>query len=172
MEAYIAFTLSNHEQKALSFRGNQLLQSSSQPSTSLHPSPLAQSHSPTSVPSPADPTDPPTLAASTELVKAFTKASADLFRTQKLWEESGTYLAPTVLAAVTPGTWGSILSNVLGVEGGEMVVPTKPWRFQGWGMELRKAMAVPQGVGFARAVLEEWAGREGLGFVGREVREE
>lgn len=171
MEAYIAFTLSNHEQKALSFRSSQLLQFPAPPSTSLHPSPLAHSHSPSSLPSPSDPPDP-TSAATTELLKSFTKASADLFRTQKLWEESCALLSPSILAVSAPETWSAMQTTVMLVDPGEMVLPVRPWRFQGWGMELRRAMGVPQGVTFGRAVLEEWAGREGLGFVGREVREE
>lgn len=47
--------------------------------------------------------------------------------------------------------------------GGGGVLPNLPWRFgNGAWMELRKGRGIAGGVAFGRAVLMEWAEREGL----------
>lgn len=169
MEAYIIHLLSTSEQRSLVFRGAQVLSSS--PSLLSTPT-LAGPHgdrSPQSQGSPSSAQSPPNLivppaSITHDLLKAYTKASHEIFRYQRLWDESAVALSPSVLSASFPLTWRLCVETNLDVDAASFVPPVKPWKFA-WPVDLQQTLAIPHTVGFARALLEEFALKEGLEYV-------
>ncbi|GAA5889378.1 hypothetical protein JCM6882_000726 [Rhodosporidiobolus microsporus] len=199
MEAIAVYTLSMHEQKALNYKGTQLSHSTASSSSSSSasgsssrappppppPPPAETTASPSSIstgsPSANSPASHPPAANSsstgppsqayTDFLRSFLRASPELFRCQRLYDDSCTTLSPSVLSTAFPRTWASCVSPVTfdHPDVGEFVLPCRPWRFA-WPAELGRGTMGHQ-IAFARAVLEEWSEREGLGYEAAKVGE-
>ncbi|GAA6031589.1 hypothetical protein JCM8097_006537 [Rhodosporidiobolus ruineniae] len=114
---------------------------------------------------------PPSQAYS-DFLRSFLRASPDLFRCQRLYDDSCALLSPSHLSTAFPRTWAAAAQpvNFDHPDVHEFVVPAgRPWRFA-WPAELGRGTMGHQ-VAFARAVLEEWAEREGLGYEAARVGE-
>lgn len=154
MEAHIFQTLSNYEQKSLAARGSHLLPSTATIVTSIVPSlPLN--------PTLLAPGTPPATVQSNQVVQSFVKASGEIFRVQRQWEESCVILSPLVISSTLPRTWRLITVTNVGIEQMSMIVPCKPFTFA-WPVEPSRAASIPHAVAFARCVLEEYAVSRGL----------
>ncbi|GAA6015028.1 hypothetical protein JCM10207_008709 [Rhodosporidiobolus poonsookiae] len=196
MEAVAVYTLSMHEQKALNYKGMHLSQtlSSSTPSSGssarpgpppppLHPGDHIPSPSSNTTDSPAaaspsahppassTPSSGPDPKAYSDFLKSFLRASPDLFRCQRLYDDSCASLGPSVLSTAFPRTWAACVAPVTfdHPDVGSFVLPCKPWRFA-WPAELGRGTMGHQ-VAFCRMVLEEWSEREGLGWEAPSVGE-
>ncbi|BGP18514.1 hypothetical protein JCM10213_002971 [Rhodosporidiobolus nylandii] len=196
MESIAVYTLSMHEQKALNYKGTQLSHTSSssssgggstgssRPSAPPPPPPPPPEHvaSPSSIaadfPAAGSPSAQAALPSSTpgadpkaysDFLRSFLRASPDLFRFQRLYDDSCTTLCPAKLSTAFPRTWSECVKPVTfdHPDVGEFVLPCKPWRFA-YPAELGRGTAGHQ-VAFARCILEEWSEREGLGFEAAEV---
>ncbi|BGP42076.1 hypothetical protein JCM10450v2_006162 [Rhodotorula kratochvilovae] len=104
-----------------------------------------------------------------DFLRSFLRASPDLFRHQRLYDDSCALLSPAVLAASFPRTWALCTDPVAQAPLGAFVLPSRPWRFA-WPAELGRGTLGHQ-VAWARALLEEWSEGEGLGYVPEDVGE-
>ncbi|GEM10523.1 hypothetical protein Rt10032_c11g4540 [Rhodotorula toruloides] len=110
-----------------------------------------------------------------DFLRSFLRASPELFRFQRLYDESCTILSPAFLSASFPETW--VLCTL---DPGDsptshpstFTLPNRPWRFA-WPAELGRGTNawVAHQVAWARKLVEEWAQREGLGYVPENVGE-
>ncbi|GAA5936105.1 hypothetical protein JCM1841_007055 [Sporobolomyces salmonicolor] len=196
MEAIALYTLSMHEQKALFYKGTQLSQASSHaPSTGSSsqragppPPPLPPGPPPPPPPprppapsadSPVSTTGSPLPAASPsstapynqkahdDFLRGFLRASPDLFRFQRLYDDSCVALSPSFLARSCPRTWAECAAASAEVDAGALVLPNPREGGLSWPLELGRGAATTgtaHAVKWARALLEEWAEREGLGY--------
>ena len=180
MEAYIAFAIAKDDAKGVHFKVNEQIKaiesSGPTPSLTLTPSTMSSASNQLSpAESPVLGLSPPQRPSSSshpsslDLHRSNSKSTAELFRIQALWEDSLTSLTAADLSHHCPTTYTLALDSItMGIN--EMVTPVKPWKFSLLGTaELRRAMAIPQGVCYARAVLEEWATKEGLAFESKMV---
>ena len=166
VEAYTLHRIFLHDQKSAIYRASQItlppspaLLTTSLPDASAKspPSPLP-AHSPPSLHPATSPTP------SSDVLKSFSKSGSELFRFNRLWEEAALLLSPAVLVREAPKTWRLCVETNVGVEAADWGIPAKPWRFA-WPVDLQRTQGLVQEIGFARAVLEEVAEREGLAFV-------
>ena len=102
-----------------------------------------------------------------DFLRSFLRASPDLFRHQRLYDDSCALLSPSVLAASFPRTWALCTRPDAQTSLTSFVVPARPWRFS-WPAELGRGTLGHQ-VAWARAILEEWSENEGLGYVPEDV---
>ncbi|GAA5859510.1 hypothetical protein JCM8547_006856 [Rhodosporidiobolus lusitaniae] len=199
MEAIAVYTLSMHEQKALHHKGTQLSKVTTpaspvpgsaprppgppppppppppadSPSSATTDSPAAASpstHPPAPPHSSSTSSGPPSQAYS-DFLRSFLRASPELFRCQRLYDDSCALLSPSLLSTAFPRTWAVCVQpvNFDHPDVGEFVLPCRPWRFA-WPAELGRGTAGHQ-VAFARMVLEELSEREGLGWQAASVGE-
>lgn len=162
MEAHIFQTLSNHEQKTLAYKSTHLpsdphLRTSNASDKGVSPGSLTEASPPVSASSVSSGTTP------ADLLKSFSKATGEIFRIHRHWDESCAALSPLVLANSLPTTWQLCIESNIDVDSGGMILPIKPWRFA-WPVGPTTAGGIPHAVAFGRAVLDEWASGEGLGF--------
>ncbi|BGP10175.1 hypothetical protein JCM10049v2_006058 [Rhodotorula toruloides] len=110
-----------------------------------------------------------------DFLRSFLRASPELFRFQRLYDDSCTILSPAFLSASFPETWvlctldpGDSPSS----HPSAFILPNRPCRFA-WPAELGRGTNawVAHQVAWARKLVEEWAEREGLGYVPENVGE-
>ncbi|GAA6020603.1 hypothetical protein JCM8202_006318 [Rhodotorula sphaerocarpa] len=118
-------------------------------------------------PPPAVPVPPVSSKGAEDALRAFVKASPELFRFQRLYDSSCSTLSPALMAEYYPRTWR--LCTFPPEEGkaqrpsvAAFVVPDKPWSFA-WPCELGRGTLGHQ-IAWGRALLEEWAEAEGIGY--------
>ena len=189
IEAHIVQTLSNYEQKSASYKYAQFINPTTATTIngSLAPSPHSKPSSSTSdkaispqslpansprdgapplpshPPPPPPPPPPSTAATPLALLKSFSKASGEIFRIQRSWEESSLLLSPQIIASLLPETWKLCTVENVNVDSTGMILPRRPWRFA-WPVEPTRTGSIPHVVAFSRAVLEEWAKGRGIDF--------
>ncbi|BGP72380.1 hypothetical protein NBRC10513v2_005776 [Rhodotorula toruloides] len=110
-----------------------------------------------------------------DFLRSFLRASPELFRFQRLYDDSCTILSPAFFSTSFPETW--VLCTL---DPGDsptshpsaFTLPNRPWRFA-WPAELGRGTNawVAHQVAWARKLVEEWAEREGLGYVPENVGE-
>ncbi|KAK4050802.1 hypothetical protein OIV83_003223 [Microbotryomycetes sp. JL201] len=163
---------------------------------------VAASHGPATLPQkPLPPPPPPPVAStpssssassssssSTELIKQYTRSSSDLFKVQRLWEDSCTYLDSRTLFDKFRSFWNECVEMNVRIDARDFCLPVKVkldrretdqdhddegsegagnpgertgWLFA-WPVEVHRTMSVPHTVAFARAILEEWCRAEGV----------
>ncbi|GAA5945100.1 hypothetical protein JCM3775_000910 [Rhodotorula graminis] len=135
--------------------------------------------SPAAVPSPApasaalastsssSSSTPASTKAYDDFLRSFLRASPDLFRHQRLYDDSCALLSPAVLSTSFPRTWALCSRPEEQTSLTSFVVPARPWRFA-WPAELGRGTLGHQ-VAWARAILEEWSENEGLVYVPEDV---
>ncbi|GAA6056737.1 hypothetical protein JCM3770_005872 [Rhodotorula araucariae] len=104
-----------------------------------------------------------------DFLRSFLRASPDLFRHQRLYDDSCALLSPALLATSFPRTWALCTTPAAQAPIGAFVLPARPWRFA-WPAELGRGTLGHQ-VAWARALLEEWSEGEGLGYMPEDVGE-
>ncbi|GAA5870122.1 hypothetical protein JCM1840_003590 [Sporobolomyces johnsonii] len=140
-------------------------------------SPVSTTDSPLPAASPSSSTPPYNQKAHDDFLRAFLRASPDLFRFQRLYDDSCLALSPSFLARTCPRTWAECTSaDVEGdAQAARMVLPNP--RGEGgfcWPLELGRGAGTTgtaHAVRWARRLLDEWAEREGLGYEVEQVGE-
>ncbi|KAM0790799.1 hypothetical protein ACM66B_004646 [Microbotryomycetes sp. NB124-2] len=143
---------------------------------SAHPGPSL----PPPPPPPPHPSSASTVPSSTDLIKQFTRSGSELFRVQRLWEDSCTYLdSKSLVDKLGQPFWSVCVEMNVRIDPKEFCLPVKQqvdtaqeegevrgrvegsWLFA-WPIEVNRPMSVPHTVAFGRAVLEEWCKTEGV----------
>lgn len=107
----------------------------------------------------------PSSKAYDDFLRSFLRASPDLFRCHRLYDDSCALLSPALLSSSFPRVWDLCTSPAgpgTTTSVAAFVLPNRPWCFA-WPAELGRGTLGHQ-VAWARAVLEEWCEKEDVGY--------